>query len=97
MAPAEEDIVADASNWVWEALELALIDHDVLVYAASKGLGPRGGIGCDVESHIIDHDDDQVNVALNAPAEFALILQHTHAVWKNVLNWPVFDDVECIV
>ena len=97
VAPTEKDIVVDASNWVGKALELTLIDHDVLVHIASKVLGPCGGIGCDVKSHVVDHDDDQVDVALNAPVRFTLILQHAHTVSEDVLDWPVLNDIEWIV
>ena len=73
MVEREHYIVDESINWVLEALESWLIHHDVHFYTFRKGLGPRSGISCDVESHVVDHDNNQVNVALNTPMRLTLI------------------------
>lgn len=97
VAEAEENIVVDATDRVLEALEFTLVDHNVLVNATRNALSPCLGVGCDIESHVIDHNDNQVNVALFAPMVITLIHRDTDTVWQEVLGWLVLNDVELVI
>ena len=64
----KHDIIVDAANAVREALEATCIDEERRLDALANGLSPCGGFGCDVDPHVIDGDNDQVDIAVDAPA-----------------------------